>query len=258
MSGPGSPSSALRGPAPPRARRLWRRVLLLGLVIAAPAGLCSAGTAVAVSPSPGAVPATPTAAGAGDHAHRSGVGGPRAAGGPIAWGVTLDPETDNAAALSDRLGAPAAVYSKSAQYPLDDTEKLYIRQFLDQVAGEQAAALLSMYPRADLAADDPAAAQDLAAFLAEETDRVGVPVLLAFAPEMNAPWRTWGQDPAAFRQAFRSAADAVHAAVPAVRMVWEPAQGNDYPFRAAAGMDGCHRRCWRNWTRTATASSIHT
>lgn len=234
MSGPADRSTAGHGQAPARNGHRWR-LLLLGSVVTLTA-LCSAGTAVAAPPSAADVlattaPAPPTTS---DQA----MAGLARTGGPIAWGVTLDPETDNAAALADRLGAPAAVYAKSAQYPLDDTEKLYLRQFLDQVAGEQAVASLSVYPRTEMAAIDPAAAQDLAEFLAGEADRVGVPVLLAFAPEMNAPWRNWGQDPAAFRQSFRSVADAVHAAAPSVRMVWEPAHGSDYPFRSAAGMAG--------------------
>lgn len=156
--------------------------------------------------------------------------------GVIAWGAVLDWQVDGAAAYTARLGAPPVLFAKDAPLPLDDANKVYVRQFLEQASQQGGAALLSLLPLNGLASVDPADIADVASFMAEQTDRLAVPLLLSVAPEMNAPWRPWGQQPAAYRDLFRDLGTAVRAAAPAIRLVWSPAHGADYPFRSVGDL----------------------
>ncbi|KAL2912410.1 hypothetical protein HK105_208113 [Polyrhizophydium stewartii] len=63
---------------------------------------------------------------------------------------------------------------------------------------------------------------------------LGVPVLLRFAPHMNGNWLPYGQDPAAFRNSFRSLAHLVKNTTVNTAMVWSPASGLGYPFPGGA------------------------
>jgi hypothetical protein len=153
-----------------------------------------------------------------------------APGGPPAWGALLDWSADSAAGYAERLGHAPAVLAHSTPMPLGELEKAYLRAFFNQTAEQGAVALLSVYPRDRVGTITPSAVDDLAGFLAEEGTRVGVPVLLAIAPEMNGSWRSWGQDAPAYREFFRAVAGVVRAAAPGVQTLWEPAQGDNYPF----------------------------
>ncbi|MCS5497103.1 OpgC domain-containing protein [Cnuibacter physcomitrellae] len=77
-------------------------------------------------------------------------------------------------------------------------------------------------------------AEDLAAIARPE----GAELLIRFAPDMNAPWVAWGQQPAAYRAAFGQVAAAMRDTLPSARMVWSPAAGTDYPFAAGRAAEG--------------------
>jgi len=56
-------------------------------------------------------------------------------------------------------------------------------------------------------------------------------LLIRFAPDMNASWVAWGQQPAAYRQAFQAVSKAFKESDGGrVTMVWAPYLGKDYPF----------------------------
>ncbi|TPX70929.1 hypothetical protein SpCBS45565_g01421 [Spizellomyces sp. 'palustris'] len=77
-----------------------------------------------------------------------------------------------------------------------------------------------------------------------EINRVGIPILLRFAPEMNGNWYPWGQSPVKYREAFRNLAIIVRNAtnfelqnatlsnrtMARTAMVWAPAAGQGYPY----------------------------
>jgi hypothetical protein len=51
-----------------------------------------------------------------------------------------------------------------------------------------------------------------------------------FAHEMNGSWYAWGQQPAAYVEAYRRVAAAAHAGAPGSPMMWAPNYGGGYPF----------------------------
>jgi hypothetical protein len=55
---------------------------------------------------------------------------------------------------------------------------------------------------------------------------------IRFAPDMNTSWVSWGQQPEAYRKAFRAVAAAFKTQDDAgTVMVWQPFLGRDYPFQ---------------------------
>jgi hypothetical protein len=58
----------------------------------------------------------------------------------------------------------------------------------------------------------------------------GVPAVIRFAHEMNGSWYAWGQQPAAYIEAFRAVAAAVHEGAPGSAMMWAPNSAEGYPF----------------------------
>ena len=66
-----------------------------------------------------------------------------------------------------------------------------------------------------------------------------MPVVVRFAHEMNGSWYPWGQQPAAYVEAFRRVAGAVHTGAPGSAVMWAPNYGGGYPFTGgthAAGL----------------------
>ncbi|WP_309126588.1 OpgC domain-containing protein [Kocuria sp.] len=154
-------------------------------------------------------------------------------GGPY-LGALLDWATDSAAAHAERSGAPAAVYGRPVQLPMSDQEQGYLRDFFVQVAGQGAHALLTVRPEVSLEKVDDARAAVLAAQVADVAEGYEGTVFVRFAPQMNASWVPWGQQPEAYRDAFRAVAKAMDAELGDPVMVWSPTVGGDYPFRAAS------------------------
>jgi hypothetical protein len=154
------------------------------------------------------------------------------------FGSTLDWSGDDAAQQAQRLGAPSAVYAHEASVPLTDTGLSYLSSFIEQAAEQGALPAITVTPRVDLAAIDADFSVDVASDLADILVDPADPVYVIFAPDMNSTWQPWGQQPAAYRAAFRAMADAVHQEVPGAVMVWSPTWGGGYPYAKATVASG--------------------
>lgn len=150
-------------------------------------------------------------------------------------GAVLDWSEDSAAAHAQRLGAPAAVYGRPVPLPMGPREQGHLRDYFGQVAAQGAQALLTVRPGVPLAEVDDARAAALAAQVADAAQGYDGTVMIRFAPQMNASWVDWGQQPEAYRTAFRAVAAAVDAELAGAVLVWSPTAARDYPFRAPSG-----------------------
>ncbi|MEX5270534.1 OpgC domain-containing protein [Kocuria sp. CPCC 205290] len=147
-------------------------------------------------------------------------------------GALLDWGADSAAGHADRLGAPAAIYGRTVPLPMDDREQGHLRGYLSQISEQGAHALLTIRPGIALDRVDEARASVLAGQLADALEGFEGTVFVRFAPQMNASWVPWGQQPEAYTEAFRAVAAALDAELEDPVMVWSPTAGTDYPFRA--------------------------
>jgi hypothetical protein len=152
---------------------------------------------------------------------------------PRSLGAVLDWSSDTAAEQASRLGSAPAVYENSVPLPVTPDAFEDLDQFIAQAAGQGSAAVVAVRPTVPLGAIDSAAAEEFAVSLRDALGARATPVLVEFAPEMNAPWVRWGAQPEAYVTAFRAVAAAVEDTMPGTAMVWTPAQGDDYPFQAA-------------------------
>ncbi|MFI7585089.1 OpgC domain-containing protein [Kocuria sp. M1N1S27] len=147
-------------------------------------------------------------------------------------GARLDWATDSTAAHADRLGGPAAVYDRPVPMPMNEQEQGYLRDFFGQVAAQGAHALLTVRPEVPLTRVDDAQASVLAAQVADVAEGYEGMVFVRFAPQMNASWVPWGQQPEAYTEAFRAVAAAFDEELAELVMVWSPTAADEYPFRA--------------------------
>jgi hypothetical protein len=175
--------------------------------------------------------------------------GPARAGEPVTddgkplLGVVLEWGEDTAAGFAERLGASPAVFGHDIAFPYRSSEQNYIRGFLDQASLQGAHAMLTVKPTVPLNEIDAAAAESFAGQVRDLTARFKGEVLIRFAPDMNASWVEWGQQPAAYRDAFRAVSAAFKDSDGGAILVWEPYLGKDYPFdrnrnAPAPGSDG--------------------
>ncbi|OUM45661.1 acyltransferase [Arthrobacter agilis] len=146
-------------------------------------------------------------------------------------GALLDWTTDSTAAYAQRLGAPAALYGRTVPLPMSEQEQGYLRAYFGQVVDEGAYALLTIRPDVPLEDVDDPRASALAAQVADVTEGYEGVVFVRFAPQMNAAWVPWGQQPEAYREAFRVLAAAMNDELEDPVMVWSPTAAEDYPFR---------------------------
>ncbi len=150
------------------------------------------------------------------------------------FGPGLDWDVDSPDAYAERLGETPSLYTHRVGYPLsaDDESAVVLGA---QAAADQGAALVldlqPVVPLEELVTADAVVLASLVTAVGED----GAYLLLRFAPEMNGSWPTWGQQPVAYVEAFRTIADSVHAATDRAAMVWSPVYGSGYPFREAYG-----------------------
>ncbi|MEO8510488.1 MAG: glycosyl hydrolase [Chloroflexota bacterium] len=144
------------------------------------------------------------------------------------FGVNLDWGTDTAAAVSERLGVTPAAWVQFVAFPLDDGGRANLDAFVEQVASVHGLALITLEPNDGLASVTDAAVADLATTLQGYAE-LRVPILVRFGHEMNGSWYAWGQQPAAYIEAYRRVAAAVHE-IPDAATVWAPNYGAGYPF----------------------------
>jgi hypothetical protein len=148
-----------------------------------------------------------------------------------AWfGMNLDWANDSVAAVTERLGAAPSVWVQFVAFPLEPAGRENLDAFVEQVAAVDGIGLVTLEPHAGLEAVTPDAARELADVLAGYWRDHGVPTIVRFAHEMNGSWYPWGQQPAAYVDAFRTVAAAVHEHAPASAMAWAPNEGSGYPF----------------------------
>ncbi|TLM83193.1 OpgC domain-containing protein [Pseudarthrobacter sp. NamE5] len=146
-------------------------------------------------------------------------------------GAVLEWGEDSAAGFTERLGAAPAVFGHDIAMPYRSSERNDIQGFLEQSSLQGAHAMLTVKPTVPLDQLDAAAAASFAEKVGELTAGFRGQLLIRFAPDANASWVEWGQQPAAYRDAFRAVAEAFmkddgNRAI----MVWEPYLGKDYPF----------------------------
>ena len=152
-----------------------------------------------------------------------------------AWfGMNLDWSNDTAAGVTERLGAAPSVWVQFVSFPLDEPGRANLDAFVEQIAPLDGIGLVTLEPHGGLDTVTPAAADDLARVLSGYWDDHGVPTIVRFAHEMNGSWYPWGQQPAAYVDAFRIVAAAVHEHAPASVMAWAPNEGSGYPFTGGA------------------------
>lgn len=146
-------------------------------------------------------------------------------------GAVLEWGEDTAAGFSGRLGAGPAVYGHDITIPYRDSERNDINGFLQQAGAEGTHALLTVKPAVPLAQLGAPEAEAFAQQVRGLAAGFKGQLLVRFAPDMNTSWVAWGQQPAAYREAFQTVAaafrkyDGGRAA-----MVWAPYLGKDYPF----------------------------
>jgi hypothetical protein len=147
----------------------------------------------------------------------------------VALGVNPDWGRETLAQFTEATGLEPAAAVSFSDVPLDDTDTTNVRAAAEQVATAGGVLVLTLEPRAGLAAVTDDVVADVVDLLAEINDQ-GVPVLLRFAHEMNGSWYAWGQQPEAYVDTFRRVAAAVHEGAPGTQMLWAPNYGGGYPF----------------------------
>jgi hypothetical protein len=118
-------------------------------------------------------------------------------------GAVLEWGEDTAADFAGRLGASPAVFGHDITFPYRPSEQDDIEGFLEQSSLQGAHAMLTVKPTVPLDQIDGAAAKAFAGEVRELASTFKGQLLIRFAPDMNASWVEWGQQPAAYRGAFR-------------------------------------------------------
>lgn len=149
--------------------------------------------------------------------------------GAALLGVNLDWGTEQLAEFSAAIGGRPAAAVVFTELPLTPDNRTNLLAAADQIRGENSTLLLTLEPRAGLAAVTEEVVAETAALLAEISD-TGVPVIVRFAHEMNGSWYPWGQQPEEYVTTFRAMAAALDASAPGVAMMWAPNYGGGYPF----------------------------
>ncbi|MGY2067432.1 glycoside hydrolase family 26 protein [Blastococcus sp. SYSU DS0619] len=155
------------------------------------------------------------------------------AGSGIYVGVNLDWGSQTLAEYATALGSPPAVAVSFTGFPFSPADGTNLDAAVEQVRADGGLLLLTLEPHNGLAAVTDEVTADLAERLAGYNGR-GVPVVVRFAHEMNGSWYPWGQQPAAYVEAFRRVAGAVHAGAPGSAVMWAPNYGGGYPFTGGA------------------------
>ncbi|MET3719980.1 MULTISPECIES: OpgC domain-containing protein [unclassified Arthrobacter] len=156
---------------------------------------------------------------------------PEPAEGKPLLGAVLEWGDDSAQGFAERLGSSPALLCHEISLPVRSGEEQDIREFLGQAAGQGAQAMLTVRPTAALDQVDAAAAGAFAAKVEDLASAFRGTLLVRFAPDMNSSWVDWGQQPVAYKSAFRNVAAEFKTADDAgTVMVWQPYLGRDYPF----------------------------
>lgn len=145
-------------------------------------------------------------------------------------GVNPDWEHETLQEYSDNLGRRPAVVVSFAAFPFSAEGTTNVKAAYEQVRAEGGILLLTLEPRAGLAAVTSQASDDLATTL-DGFNKAGVPVIVRFAHEMNGSWYEWGQQPAEYKAAFRLVADSIHRLAQGSATMWAPKLRRRLPLR---------------------------
>lgn len=146
-------------------------------------------------------------------------------------GAVLEWDEDSAQGFAERLGAAPALLGHEISLPVRPGEERDIREYLGQAAGQGSHTMLTVRPTVALDQVDSAAAKAFAAKVGELAASFKGTILIRFAPDMNSSWVDWGQQPDAYKAAFRNVAAEFKTTDDAgTVMVWQPYLGRDYPF----------------------------
>ncbi|MGY1915965.1 glycoside hydrolase family 26 protein [Blastococcus sp. SYSU DS0973] len=162
----------------------------------------------------------------------AGLGRPGAGDG-IYLGVNPDWGAQSLAEYAAVLGSRPAVAVSFTGFPLSPADARHLDAAVEQLRADGGLLLLTLEPHDGLAAVTDDVAADLAERLAGYNGR-GVPVVVRFAHEMNGSWYPWGQQPAAYVEAFRRVTGAVHGGAPGSAVMRAPNYGGGYPFTGGA------------------------
>ena len=155
---------------------------------------------------------------------------PAPAAGSSWFGADLDWDDDDADLYTQRLGSNVSLLARSIDYPLTATSTSALSDLAAQARTQGAVAVLSLEPSVgldQLTSDD---AREVVEAINDLTRDLGTAFLIRFAPEMNASWTSYGQQPAAYVDAFVVFADVVHTLALSAATAWVPAYGGGYPF----------------------------
>ncbi|WP_460810461.1 glycoside hydrolase family 26 protein [Nocardioides salsibiostraticola] len=155
---------------------------------------------------------------------------PAPAPGSSWFGADLDWDDDDADLYTQRLGSNVSLLARSVDYPLTATSTSALSDLAAQARTQGAVAVLSLEPSVGLDQLTPDDARDVVEALNDLTRDLGTAFLIRFAPEMNASWTSYGQQPTAYVDAFVVFADVVHTLALSAATAWVPAYGGGYPF----------------------------
>lgn len=146
-------------------------------------------------------------------------------------GAVLEWGEDSAQDFAERLGASPALLGHDISLPVRPTEETDVREFLGQAGALGSHAMLTVRPTAPLDQIDKDAADAFVAKVRGLAAGFQGQLLIRFAPDMNSSWLDWGQQPGAYKAAFRAVAAGFKTADDGgTVMVWAPYLGRDYPF----------------------------
>ena len=170
-------------------------------------------------------------------AHAAGTAADPGEGKPL-LGAVLEWGEDSAQAFAERLGASPALLGHEISLPIRSGEEPDIRQFLLQASSLGSHAMLSVQPSIPLEQVDRTQAEAFAGKVRSLASDFRGQLLIRFAPDMNASWTEWGQQPLQYRAAFRNVAEGFKADDGGTVMVWQPYLGRDYPFERRRNAPG--------------------
>lgn len=147
----------------------------------------------------------------------------------VLLGVNLDWGSETLAQYAKAIGRRPAVATNFVGFPLSRTDGTNLTGAADQVRADGGVLLVTLQPMGGLSTVTERAAVSFAERVAT-INREGVPVIVRFAQEMNGSWYPWGEQPSAYKRAFRTLAAAVHARTKGTAMMWAPNYGGGYPF----------------------------
>ena len=145
-------------------------------------------------------------------------------GGVLEWGE------DDAAGFAGRLQATPGGLGTMSLFPSKAPKRATCGSSWPRVPHPGAHALITVNPTVPLAEGHRGGRCDFAAQLEDLTEGFPGKLLIRFAPDMNASWVSWGQQPGAYVPAYRAMAEAFESRTSDALMVWQPFQGRDYPF----------------------------